>query len=1476
MAKKKNNILASFADGLKKVLNEQEQSNTKQQSTVEQTTQLPTQRIRTAWQQTQQAQQQRATVANNILNKNNSMRTASTAEILQNRNNLPTKENVQANLMGNAIQRAVDIRNSVPEEERKKEEEQIRKQEQLKQQQNNNNNDYQVGGTFKNVVNQASKEEQKETKTGEKIEKKENNLPTNINSKIFNAQNLQEAENDVEKRFLNTMENVTNATENLLLGGAKGLKDAADFTIHLANYPYDKARQLGLNIGSKITGKTFEDDGDYSQIGIMKKTIPEDSFVRPLVNKLSETKDSITGKINEKSKDIDTYIDTNIAQNIEESNDPIGKKITEIAPSIGQQLPAVAMGPVAGPEYFFFSSGGSYYKDALSRGMNKDQATVFGTIMGEVEKYTEGIQFGKVFKTTANLKAGGAIKQALKEYGLNIADNFVQEAITEPITELTALTIGGEDAVQWEGLKEKNPQVMLKAMIKRMWNAGVDGAFSSMIMDAGFAGVSSANRLIDKMENNEKISKDELAETLKDIQASGKVDINKTLQESFNQVTEPLRNALYSKGIDTTSALDKARAIDGTYNTNLTSEIQKALNEGKLNKNTYSELNKQLDQITQLKNSEDLLNHAKELDDTLELKDTEHSLTNVVEKLTNEAKLDNETYGKLKDVFTNIDNNIPYVTETSDNKKIDTFRDDMTKFMNNSVQSHNFAKSVESIIEKTGLNIRLNHQLADNENGRIFNENGETTIEINPNSQSAGEFVLMHELTHAIGNQDLKQTILDYAKKNTEFEAALKDLEARYGQNDVTEEVMADISGQLLGNEEFINSLAQEQPSKFKQIYNAVKSWVKKFTGTYGYEDFVRDVETKWRKAYEQNKNSITENIDQKILNNKTPLEEIPLFSKNSNANQNNIDAATKLENYEKSKKDVYKQLAEEFGESSTYWEANLDRQSKESIINTLKNSSSVQDKFIETHDFEKVYKPVEYTRFGTKEMQDFIKDNNIKSLKDLVNNEKLVNEYFDLWFGKKDTLNDYTKETYNTWKELFESQKELYNLHNRQDTLRPLKSFERDIEKINKNLTEEVDNFETSKKLKNMPEFTEYIEKYADLLNKEKPKITSEELTELAQNEFGTTDDFNTGAWMTPDGKLLDFNYGGYRDDHRAINSIGYTLDEFLEAGNIRMQPEGNGFELSQEPTAQQYKTLEKYIDSLNGEVFVDVGKDGINYNAGTPTSKIISDLHYYFENGKFPAKSSISDFLYSKGPAKVTDNQGRTLSQQTQDYFKDSEARNENGNLVLVFHGTNKAGFTIFNRNINFFTDNIDVAKSYTGNDGIYTGYVNITKPITIDANNEIWSKIDINNIKVDGIEDIQDFLNKYGASTWKEDGAIRTSVADLTAALYDMIEDESIDADGIIIKNVYDEGMYGDGKSGKHLGTDYITFNSNQFKNIDNTNPTNNPDIRYSKQSDKWQQFLDKNFPSRGTTNQLSDMKQILPTKELTNNNKPRRDC
>ena len=78
--------------------------------------------------------------------------------------------------------------------------------------------------------------------------------------------------------------------------------------------------------------------------------------------------------------------------------------------------------------------------------------------------------------------------------------------------------------------------------------------------------------------------------------------------------------------------------------------------------------------------------------------------------------------------------------------------------------------------------------------------------------------------------------------------------------------------------------------------------------------------------------------------------------------------------------------------------------------------------------------------------------------------------------------------------------------------------------------------------------------------------------------------------------------------------------------------------------------------------------------------------------------------------------DSEGRELTKEQAEYFKDSKVRDENGNLLVVYHGTRKADFTVFKRNVNFFTDSIEMANSYSPNSEYQIGvlFFNFILPI------------------------------------------------------------------------------------------------------------------------------------------------------------------
>ncbi len=74
------------------------------------------------------------------------------------------------------------------------------------------------------------------------------------------------------------------------------------------------------------------------------------------------------------------------------------------------------------------------------------------------------------------------------------------------------------------------------------------------------------------------------------------------------------------------------------------------------------------------------------------------------------------------------------------------------------------------------------------------------------------------------------------------------------------------------------------------------------------------------------------------------------------------------------------------------------------------------------------------------------------------------------------------------------------------------------------------------------------------------------------------------------------------------------------------------------------------------------------------------------------------------------LSDSDGKQLSKEQQDYFKDSKMRDDSGNLMVMYHGSQDAGFHVFDAKMSdddtsfFFVDRNDVAASYSGTTETY----------------------------------------------------------------------------------------------------------------------------------------------------------------------------
>ena len=202
-------------------------------------------------------------------------------------------------------------------------------------------------------------------------------------------------------------------------------------------------------------------------------------------------------------------------------------------------------------------------------------------------------------------------------------------------------------------------------------------------------------------------------------------------------------------------------------------------------------------------------------------------------------------------------------------------------------------------------------------------------------------------------------------------------------------------------------------------------------------------------------------------------------------------------------------------------------------------------------------------------------------------------------------------------------------------------------------------------------------------------------------------------------------------------------------------------------------------------------------------------------------------------KGQFSLSDSEGKKLSSEQYEYFKDSKVVDENGNLKVMYHGTPNGDYTIF-KDGTYFTDNKEYADRYQNPSAssISSGKV-ASSPKTFEVYLNIKKPFDINDAEARKIY-IEDYIkggNAMGINPYLSDAEYaKIKTIDWTEGedLREFLIDNGYDYDGLVLDEGADGG-YGD--EVKSRGTSYVIFKPEQAKNIDNVKPTADKDIRFS---------------------------------------------
>lgn len=287
-----------------------------------------------------------------------------------------------------------------------------------------------------------------------------------------------------------------------------------------------------------------------------------------------------------------------------------------------------------------------------------------------------------------------------------------------------------------------------------------------------------------------------------------------------------------------------------------------------------------------------------------------------------------------------------------------------------------------------------------------------------------------------------------------------------------------------------------------------------------------------------------------------------------------------------------------------------------------------------------------------------------------------------------------------------------------------------------------------------------------------------------------------------------------------------------------------------------------EKYYRT---RISVALGEDGsIVYNIGDMQERSIPQINGSSGNSGAQRGNASTDSISTSGEKvngkfslKGMDSAGRQLTEQQQEYFKDSKVRDAEGRLKTVYHGSS-AQFTKFSADFMsqngssegqgfYFTDLKTMAQGYEKGGGqLLEGYLDIKNPLSdseVTLSNAEVKRL-IMAIDPTGDDLVLNYDSRggmgYPSRTWYNRAVndtlrmtMETSESDseILAELANGMGDpgavlkaarEVLGYDGYIVEGKYDDA------------TVYVAFDSSQFKNVDNKKPTGDPDIRFQLKS------------------------------------------
>lgn len=643
---------------------------------------------------------------------------------------------------------------------------------------------------FRNSINERKNNNQKDIK---ELKDKRTEILANSSNTLKKQNYIEPQKNLFEQVIDNARKNLTNdignIVENIVTGIPMGIND---FSQNINNQMYntitdrskitDKMRQDGL----EIMMKNAKTDKEKQKI----QNAMDNNYYLGSTNNLQNELKEINLKYDNKNNE---YLEQ-INKNIDEITNPVMKRIAEVAPSVGQMVPAFLSGGT-GLAYSIGSAKQSYIREAKQRGMNDEEANLYSGFMSIAEGLSDKFAIDRIGKTTGDFVKGSKALNNLKNIGINIGNNYIQEAIMRPISELVAKLTTGDEFLQYDFRTADGWNNLLKDMN----NDGLNGAIMGGMLQLGTMGLTAPARIYNKMKEGKNVSNSEIKLALNEARNNG-IDVDKIMADNIRQNIEQnfqnnniQENNLPESSIKQENKQEQQIISNKNKNENMTNS---ALNRASISEQGQNTLIESAKKYNLNGNSEDI-----------------KGINEGLAKRNISSKFDDSFF---KDNQGNIDTNTNAIWRTS--------KDEQGNIKREVIFNPN--ADTNKTIQQVAVH-ELWHDMVGSKEGK--------------------------ELADLILNRNSKQEGYKEARANLEdIYSKVYDRNSKEFKNLVDEEEVADTLAQKLGDQDFINSLNKDNPTVFKKIYDWIVDKLNKFTGGRNEKLYWEDVKNKFEKVYRQ------------------------------------------------------------------------------------------------------------------------------------------------------------------------------------------------------------------------------------------------------------------------------------------------------------------------------------------------------------------------------------------------------------------------------------------------------------------------------------------------------------------------------------------------------------------------------------------------------------------------------------------------